>query len=53
MIRKLQKGDILILDNAGFHQDGIIRKLLRKTGFDLRYLSLYSTDLNKIIIRQS
>ena len=45
---KTQKEDIVIMDNASFHKDVIIRKLLRKTGFELWYLPTYSPDLNKI-----
>ena len=36
------------MDNASFHKDGIIRRLLRKAGCGLRYLPTYSPDLNKI-----
>ena len=38
----------MILDNASFYKDGIIRKLLRKTGCGLWYFPPYSPDLNKI-----
>ena len=42
----LAKFDILILDNESFHKDGIIRKLLRKSGCGLWYLPPYSPYLN-------
>ena len=46
LIKTLVKGDIV--DNASFHKDGIIRRLLRKAGCGLWYLPPYSPDLNKI-----
>ena len=39
--------DILILDNESLYKDGIIRRLLRKSGCGLFYLPTYSPDLNK------
>ena len=48
LIPTLKKGDIVIMDNASFHKDGIIRRLLRKAGCGLWYLPTYSPDLNKI-----
>ena len=48
LIPTLQKGNIVIMDNASFHKDGIIRRLLRKAGYGLWYLPPYSPDLNKI-----
>ena len=48
LIPTLKKGDIVIMDNASFHKDGIIRRLLRKAGCGLWYLPPYSPDLNKI-----
>ena len=49
MIPKLKKVDIVIMDNASFHKDGIIRRLLRKAGCGLWYLPPYSPDLNPIL----
>ena len=48
LIPTLKKGDIVVMDNASFHKDGIIRRLLRKAGCGLWYLPPYSPDLNKI-----
>ena len=48
LIPTLKKGDIVVMDNASFHKDGIIRRLLRKAGCGLWYLPTYSPDLNKI-----
>ena len=36
------------MDNASFHKDGIIRRLLRKAGCGLWYLPPYLPDLNLI-----
>ena len=48
LIPTLKKEDIVVMDNASFHKDGIVRKLLRKAGCGLCYLPPYSPDLNKI-----
>ena len=48
LIPTLKKGNIVVMDNASFHKDGIIRRLLRKAGCGLWYLPPYSPDLNKI-----
>ena len=48
LIPTLKKGDIVVMDNASFHKDGIIRRLLRKSGCGLWYLPTYSPDLNPI-----
>ena len=45
MIKTLVEGDIVILDNTGFHKDG--RRLLKKSDCGLSYLPKYSPDLNK------
>ena len=44
LIKTLVKVDIAILDNASFHKDGIIKRLLKKIGCGLWYLP----DLNPI-----
>ena len=49
LIPTLKKGDIVVMDNASFHKDGIIRRLLRKAGCGLWYLPTYSPDLNPIL----
>ena len=48
LIKTLVKGDIVVLDNASFHKDAIIRRFLKKAGCGLWYLPPYSPDLNKI-----
>ena len=50
LIPTLKKGDIVVMDNASFHKDGIIRRLLRKAGCGLWYLPTYSPDLNPVLI---
>ena len=46
LIPTLKKGNIVVLDNVSFHKDG--RRLLKKAGCGLCYLSPYSPDLNPI-----
>ena len=35
LIPTLKKGNIVVMDNASFHKDSIIRRLLRKAGCGL------------------
>ena len=44
----LQPGQVVILDNATFHQGGRIQQLIEQAGAQLLYLPPYSPDLNKI-----
>lgn len=48
LIFRLEPGDIIILDNATFHQGESIREILAAAGCELWYLPAYSPDLNKI-----
>ena len=45
LIPTLKKVDIVVMDNASFHKDEIIRRLLKKIGYGLFYLLTYSPDL--------
>lgn len=48
LINKLEPGDIIIIDNASFHQGEHIRKIVEEAGCEIWYLPPYSPDLNKI-----
>jgi len=45
---KLQRGDIVIMDNAKAHKDERVAPILRAWGATVRYLPPYSPDLNPI-----
>ena len=45
---KLEKGDIIVIDNASFHKGEDIREIIEKAGCEIWYLPAYSPDLNKI-----
>ena len=44
----LERGSVIVLDNARFHQGGQIHALVEKAGCSLLYLPPYSPDLNPI-----
>ena len=44
----LSKGDVVILDNVGFHKSKRAEKLVRTKGAWLLFLPAYSPDLNPI-----
>jgi len=48
LIPQLESGDIIILDNATFHQGERSREIVEEAGCELWYLPAYSPDLNKI-----
>ena len=48
LLPKLEKGDIIVIDNASFHKGEDIRKMVEKAGCEIWYLPAYSPDLNKI-----
>lgn len=48
LIPVLRPGQIVILDNATFHQGGHIAELVEAAGCQLLYLPPYSPDLNRI-----
>ena len=47
LIKTLLEFDILILDNASFHKNGTISRLLKKVSCGLWYLPPYSPDLDQ------
>jgi len=48
LIRELQPGQVVILDNASFHRKSRLAEILAKVGCTLLPLPAYSPDLNKI-----
>ena len=48
LLPKLERGDIIIIDNASFHKGEYIREIIESAGCEIRYLPPYSPDLNKI-----
>ncbi|NES66391.1 MAG: IS630 family transposase, partial [Okeania sp. SIO2D1] len=38
LLPKLEKGDIIVIDNASFHQGEDIRKMIEKAGCEIWYL---------------
>lgn len=48
LIPKLEPGDVIIIDNASFHQGENIRKIAEEAEVEIWYLPPYSPDLNKI-----
>lgn len=48
LIPALKPGQIVIADNATFHKGGRIPELIETAGCQLKYLSSYSPDFNKI-----
>jgi transposase len=44
----LRRGQVVILDNASFHRQVVLRHLLAQVGCTLLALPAYSPDLNKI-----
>lgn len=48
LVPKLEKGQIVVMDNATFHKDSEIQKIIEDAGCTLKYLPPYSPDLNPI-----
>lgn len=48
LVKELQPGQVVILDNASFHCKNRLREILAKVGCTLLPLPPYSPDLNKI-----
>lgn len=44
----VRAGQVIIMDNAPFHNSGKIRELIEKAGCELLFLPSYSPDLNPI-----
>ena len=48
LLPKLPPACVVILDNAAFHKNALIKKALEQAGHILLFLPPYSPDLNKI-----
>lgn len=48
LLPQLEPGDIIIIDNASFHQGESIREIVEEAECEIWYLPPYSPDLNKI-----
>ncbi len=48
LLPQLEPGDIIIIDNASFHQGESIKEIVEEAGCEIWYLPPYSPDLNKI-----
>ena len=48
LVPQLIPGQIVVMDNASFHQSASIAELIEGAGCELWYLPKYSPDLNKI-----
>jgi len=48
LIPQLKEGDVIVLDNASFHQGETIKELVEQAGCQIWYLPSYSPDLNPI-----
>ena len=48
LLPQLEPGDIIIIDNASFHQGESIKEIVEGAGCKILYLPPYSPDLNKI-----
>ena len=44
----LQKGQVIVMDNAAFHKGNVIQQTIEAAGCFLKYLPTYSPDLNPI-----
>jgi transposase len=48
LVPKLPPNSIVVMDNASFHKDTLIKEMLHLEGHTLEYLPPYSPDLNPI-----
>ncbi|PSO47730.1 MAG: hypothetical protein BRC33_11780 [Cyanobacteria bacterium SW_9_44_58] len=48
LLPQLEAGDVIVIDNASFHQGERIEKLVEQAGCQIWYLPSYSPDLNPI-----
>lgn len=48
LVPQLQRGDVIVIDNASFHRSGAIDEIVAEAGCEIWYLPAYSPDLNKI-----
>jgi transposase len=48
LVRRLRRGDIVVLDNLGAHKARAVRELIEGVGAELKFLPPYSYDFNPI-----
>lgn len=48
LLPQLQRGNVIVIDNASFHHSQAIDEIVAEAGCELWYLPPYSPDLNKI-----
>ena len=48
LVREIEPGDIVILDNATFHHGGDVEEIIEEAGGKVMYLPASSPDLNRI-----
>lgn len=48
LLPQVQPGQVIVMDNAPFHNSIKIRQLIEKAGCELLFLPTYSPDLNPI-----
>ena len=48
LLPQLLPGQVIIMDNAPFHNSGKIREIIEEAGCELLFLPSYSPDLNPI-----
>ena len=48
LVRTLQPGDLVVMDNLGSHKSKAVRRAIRGAGAKLFFLPPYSSDLNPI-----
>jgi len=48
LVKSIQKGSTIIMDNASFHRKKKLRNLTRRHGMRLLFLPAYSPDFNPI-----
>jgi transposase len=48
LVPQLQRGDVIVIDNASFHHSQTIDEIVAEAGCEIWYLPSYSPGLNKI-----
>jgi len=48
LLREVEPGSVVILDNATFHKKSVLPELAKKYGCEVLFLPPYSLDLNPI-----
>lgn len=48
LVRRLRRGDIVVMDNLGAHKGQAVRDLIERVGATVRFLPPYSHDFNPI-----